>query len=234
MEGKGRVLLVLFLPFALNFLISTAIATYVISTTKAPSEEIGREIFRTIMTYNFYWSIIQVTFGLYAARAMGGSKWLKEQYSREDFSDALRSAGLVLGLVVISTAVIWAFQFLAALSSGGIEAYFKTWKEMVATIPLWSRLYFVLVAPFTAGIFEEILWRGYGISRLEEHMGTRKAVLVQAVAFGLWHGISLHTIATAIIGLIYGYVYASRRRLLVISTAHVLTDIIGFYLAFFT
>ena len=92
----------------------------------------------------------------------------------------------------------------------------------------------VFIAPFTAGIFEEIIWRGYGINKLEQYVNTRKAVLVQAVAFGFWHGISFHTLITFLIGLVYGFVYARRRKLLNISIAHIVTDIIGFYLAFMT
>ena len=49
-------------------------------------------------------------------------------------------------------------------------------------------------------------------------------------AFGM--AISLHTLVTALIGLAYGLVYAKRRRLLNISIAHIVTDIVGFYFAF--
>ena len=65
-------------------------------------------------------------------------------------------------------------------------------------------------------------------------MSTKRAIILQAIAFGVWHGISLHTIATAIIGLLFGYIYAKRRKLLLLSTAHVITDIIGFSLAVLT
>ena len=231
MSDQGRALTVLFLPAVINFLVPMAFGFYVYSVIRSPPERIGFEVMKLVMTYNFYWSVVQVAFGLYAAMAMGGLEWLRGQYSAEDLRGA-RDLALTAGLAAATIAVIWAFQFLNAALSGP-EAYFKTWREVVTSLPLWSKLYFVAVAPFTAGIFEEILWRGYGISQLEKSMGTRRALVLQAVAFGVWHGLSLHTVATAIVGLLYGYVYARRRRLLLLSAAHTLADIIGFYFAFF-
>lgn len=47
------------------------------------------------------------------------------------------------------------------------------------------------------------------INTLERGIGLRKAVRVQAIAFGFWHEISFHTIITFIIGLVYGWsIYA--------------------------
>jgi len=91
----------------------------------------------------------------------------------------------------------------------------------------------VAIAPFTAGICEELFWRDYGISRLENSMGVGRAVLIQAIAFGVWHGVSLHAVATAIVGYIYGRLYALRRRLSSLCAAHIITDVIGFYFSTF-
>jgi len=115
---------------------------------------------------------------------------------------------------------------------GGWEGYMAFWREVVRGIPLWSKLYFVCVAPLTAGVFEEVIWRGFGVTQLEGHTSTQRAVLLQAVAFGLWHGLSPHALVTFLIGLAYGYAYAKRRRLLALSVAHVATDVVGFYFAF--
>ena len=115
---------------------------------------------------------------------------------------------------------------------GSWEKYLEYWRVITSDLPLFSKIYFVAIAPFTAGIFEEIIWRLFGIEVLEKHFGLRKTLVIQALAFAIWHGFSLHTIATFIIGLVYGYVYIKRRKLLVLSIAHVITDIIGFSLAF--
>ena len=230
------VLLMLFLPFVLNTLISWAIGFYaarLILARGGSPEEIGLEITRFLFTYNFYWSIIQVSFGLYLAKLMGGKRWLKDQYDFKDLSiKYLNNIALIVLLILISEVLIWGEQAVMSSFYGGWKRYMEYWKEIVKSIPFYSKLYLVCIAPFTAGIFEEIIWRGYGISQLEPYLGLRKAVIIQAIAFGIWHGISFHAVITFLIGLIYGYVYIKRRRLLTLSLAHIITDVIGFYFAF--
>jgi len=224
---------ILFLPAVANISVSWLIGFYVYAVVKPPYERLGIEVMKYAMTYNFYWSVIQATIAYYAAKAMGGLKWLKEQYSLKDVKGP-KSAALVAALVAVAISVIFGFQYISAYASGNPEAYFSTWRQVMRELPLWSKIYLVAIAPFTAGFFEEIFWRGYGLSKLKECMSTKRAIILQAIAFGVWHGISLHTIATAIIGLLFGYIYAKRRKLLLLSTAHVITDIIGFSLAVLT
>jgi len=166
---------------------------------------------------------------------MGGKEWLRDQYDLGDLSGKLLNSSLLItSLVLLSVALIWGEQIVMAQLYGGWEEYMTFWREVVKGIPLYSKLYLVCIAPFTAGIFEEIIWRGYGISQLERYLGLRRAIVLQAIAFGVWHGLSLHTIITFLIGLAYGYVYSKRRKLLTPSLAHVITDVTGFYLAFMT
>ena len=229
--GVKREIAILFLPAVANMAVSQALVSYVFVAVRPPLERIGIEITKTLMTYNFYWSIIQIIVAACAAKAMGGVSWVREQLSLDDVKGA-RSLALIAGLAVATVAVIWAFLFASALLYG-YEYYFRTWREAMREVPLWSKLYLVAIAPFTAGICEELFWRGYGISRLEGGVGVRRAILIQAIAFGLWHGVSLHAIATAIVGYIYGRLYALRRRLTSICAAHVIADIVGFYFATF-
>jgi len=56
---------------------------------------------------------------------------------------------------------------------------------MVSEMPLWSKIYLVAIAPFTAGIFEEIIWRWFGIEQLEKYYSSRTANIIQALTFGL-------------------------------------------------
>lgn len=236
MLSKRRVLLVLLIPAVLNITISFTIGAYVSYQAYRkglPPERIGIEIMKALYTYNFYWSIIQVGVGLYVIKLMGGVDRLKEKYPKTDITEKpISSVLLIILLFLVTQAILWIFLYVSALMYGGFEKYSEIWREMVSEMPLWSKIYLVAIAPFTAGIFEEIIWRWFGIEQLEKYYSSRTANIIQALAFGLWHGLSLHTIATFIIGLIYGQVYIRRRRLLVLSTAHVLTDIIGFSLAF--
>lgn len=90
----------------------------------------------------------------------------------------------------------------------------------------------VAIAPSPPGIFEEIIWRGYGIDTLEKRIGSNKALLVQAIVLSFWHGISLYTIITFIVGLVYGLVYLRKRKLLQLTLAHIAIDMVGFAYAF--
>ena len=237
--SKAKIFAVLFLPFILSMIISSAIVGYHIWLHRGeeiPSKKVSILVMRVQYTYSFYWSILQVLFGLIALRLMGGLNSLKKVYSLDDITRSpLKSIGLIICLYLATTAIIWAFQGLNMLLtySGSWKEYSRLWSEVVEGIPLYAKLYMVLVAPFTAGIFEEIIWRWFGIESLSRYYSVNKAVIIQAIAFGLWHGLSLHAIATMIIGLIYGLVYARRRRLLVVSSSHIVTDIVGFYLSFF-
>ncbi len=230
-EAKtSRIVLILFLPAILNMAISWIIASIVVSRLIAEGVEparFGIEIAKVLFTYNFYWSILQAAFGIYLAKAMGGIEWLREKYSLKNF-EKTRSVLLIAGLVVVSLGLIFLEQFVNVFLYGGWENFSEWWREVIGGIPLWSKIYLAAIAPFTAGIFEEIIWRCYGIETLEKRLGPGKANLVQAIAFGFWHGISLHTLITFLIGYVYGLVYLKRRNLIELSIAHILTDIIGF------
>ena len=233
--GKGKTLLFLFLPFIFNFTISFIISSYAAYSAWSrglPPEEIGKEIMLTLFTYNFYWSILQIGFGLYAIKLMGGWTKVKQYYSGKSLLTP-RNILLIILLAVFSQIVIMGLQFTTALMSyGSWEAYSQTWREVTSRLPLFSKIYLVAIAPFTAGIFEEIIWRLYGITSLEKYWSTRTANLIQAISFAIWHGFSLHTIATFIIGYVYGLVFIKRRKILLLTAAHIITDIIGFSLAF--
>ena len=236
--GRGRALLVIFSPFILNMACSTAIAMGYAAGAMAggvPPEKIGVLVARAILTYNFYWSVIQVCWGLYVIKLLGGWNIVREKYSTSDISEKpVTSIALIIALILLSQGIIMFMQYVNCLIyyQGSWEKYLEYWRVITSDLPLFSKIYFVAIAPFTAGIFEEIIWRLFGIEVLEKHFGLRKTLVIQALAFAIWHGFSLHTIATFIIGLVYGYVYIKRRKLLVLSTAHVITDIIGFSLAF--
>jgi membrane protease YdiL (CAAX protease family) len=67
------------------------------------------------------------------------------------------------------------------------------WAEAAAffrRIPRPLALYSVVVPPLTAGVCEELVWRGYLLTRFERLLRGRVwvAVLLQALLFGLWHG----------------------------------------------
>jgi membrane protease YdiL (CAAX protease family) len=102
-------------------------------------------------------------------------------------------------------------------------------------IPLALALYGMTVTSVTAGVCEEIVWRGYLQTRFERLFKGKMwmAILLQAVLFGFWHSISVHTLFTAIFAFIWGVVYAKTRKLVPIIVSHWLGDVIGFSTMYF-
>ncbi|MEM3666661.1 MAG: type II CAAX endopeptidase family protein [Candidatus Bathyarchaeia archaeon] len=114
----------------------------------------------------------------------------------------------------------------------------KMWNQFLSEykrIPLALALYGIFVTSLTAGICEELVWRGYLQTRFERLLRGKilMAVLLQAVLFGFWHSISAHTLFTAIFGFIYGVVYAKTGKLVPIMVSHWLSDVIGFSTMYF-
>jgi membrane protease YdiL (CAAX protease family) len=92
---------------------------------------------------------------------------------------------------------------------------------------------------FCVGVSEEGLFRGFMQTRLEKIFSERRALLIQAVLFGLWHfvwhisplnylGMFTHVLTTFIFGLIFGQFYRISRSLAPLILAHGLVDAVGY------
>jgi membrane protease YdiL (CAAX protease family) len=93
---------------------------------------------------------------------------------------------------------------------------------------------FLFAMPFhtlCVGISEEGFFRGYIQTHLEKFYGTNKAILIQAVLFGIWHfvwdlnpfnplGMIQYVAITFSIGLPFGYLYSKTRNLASVVIAH--------------
>ena len=93
---------------------------------------------------------------------------------------------------------------------------------------------FILAMPFhtlCVGVSEEGFFRGYVQTHLEKFYGTNKAILIQAVLFGIWHfvwdlnpfnpwGMVQYVAITFFIGLAFGYFYTKARNLASVVIAH--------------
>jgi len=94
--------------------------------------------------------------------------------------------------------------------------------------PPWYTAALVIVA-FTAGISEEVIWRGYGITAVESLTKTHsslKAIILTSVAFAVWHVRLPHLPATFLFGLVYAYIYTKRRSLVPLIASHTAIDLI--------
>ena len=128
------------------------------------------------------------------------------------------------------------FQIIEPIASNIIYG-FDMMEQMISEykeVPLFPFLYTVLITSLTAGICEEIIWRGYIQTRLEYKLRNKIfAIIIQAILFGLWHGTSIHAIFTAIFGFTSGFLYYRTRRLIPIIVSHWIGDVIGFSVMYF-
>ena len=219
MSAKAKTLAVLFTPFLLNLIASMFAYSLVPRELWAEPMEAMKVLYSLIFSYqSAFMILIQVSFGLYLfkhTRGMYDFRW--------------RDLLLALGLVIFAFIVFFLEGTVSTLIYGMNSSEYREWYgEVVRMTPVWAKYMNALVAPFTAGVFEEVMWRGYGITKLEDFTSTWKAVVVQAVAFSIWHVSPIHVIFVLPIGLIYGYAFVKRRSLIPLMLAHVITDLIGF------
>jgi membrane protease YdiL (CAAX protease family) len=93
---------------------------------------------------------------------------------------------------------------------------------------------FLSAMPFQTlcvGVSEEGFFRGYMQTHLEKHYTFRKAILIQAVAFGIWHFVwnispfnpldmAVYIITTCFWGMLAGYFYGKSRNLVPLFLTH--------------
>jgi membrane protease YdiL (CAAX protease family) len=95
-------------------------------------------------------------------------------------------------------------------------------------------VFYLVVNPFTAGVVEELVWRGYLIEGLLATGRTEtRAILLSSVSFAFIHGFVLvdKLLVTTIFGAIAGLYYVRERNLPVLMATHIALDVIAFYLA---
>ncbi len=211
--SKKSVLLILFAPFLLN--LAASFVTYSLVPRDmwvTDYQEATKILYTYIWSYqSAFMILVQVSFGLALLRRVELSYDLK----RGD-------ASLIVALVLLSEALFFIEYPLLPVNG---TSWFS---DVMRRIPVWAKYMNALLAPFTAGVFEEIIWRGFGIENLRKFMSDSRAVVVQAVAFALWHVSPLHIPFVFIIGLAYGLAYVKRGSLGPLIVAHVITDLVGF------
>jgi len=93
---------------------------------------------------------------------------------------------------------------------------------------------FMFGVSVSAGICEEILFRGYLMHALGDYLPTYGAVIISSILFGLPHIYqgAIHVIRTAVLGLIMALIYLATESLLVPILLHIMVDMYGGALAY--
>ncbi len=227
---KYHIILVAILPLILNNIVTTIAIISIVSL-----EFFLKKPFYSMYAYGpILWSFYHIFLFLLVLHFLK-----KENESLKEIIGSLKNRVLhsiftIFGLIFISIVI---FQIIEPIASDVIYG-FETMKQMIneyKEVPLFLALYTILITSLTAGIFEEIIWRGYIQTRLEYKFRSKIliAITIQAILFGLWHGPSIHAIFTAIFGFISGFIYTKTRKLIPIMIAHWIGDVIGFSVMYF-
>lgn len=228
---RFHVLVLSILPLILNILVTPMVVTSAVSLPK----------FLESPTYYIYtyglvlWSVYHVFLAVLALRFLNA-----ERQSVWEIFGPVRDKPWFSTLIVVVLLGL-SFMLFQIFEPHVTDLIYgqDMWRQFLSEykrVPLASTVYGIVVTSLTAGICEEIVWRGYLQTRFERLFRGRilAAVLLQAVLFGFWHSISVHTIFTAVFGFIYGLVYAKTKRLVPVMVSHWLGDVLGFSVMYFT
>jgi membrane protease YdiL (CAAX protease family) len=225
-----HIIIVAILPLILNVLITPIIIVSIVSL----EEFLKSPFYYTYMYGPILWSIYHIFLTSLVYYFLKN-----EGESLKNIIGPFKNKIWLLIIIIISLIglSILLFQIIEPIMSDVLYGQ-GMWNQMIneyKRIPLTLALYSILITPLTAGICEEIIWRGYLQSRLIHKLRNKiwTAIIIQAVLFGLWHSVSIHTLFTAIFGFIYGLIFIKIKRLIPIMVSHWLSDIIGFSFMYF-
>lgn len=160
-----------------------------------------------------------------------GERWTDVGLRRPDHW--LRASGVVLGgylaIALAGTALI-TLVFPALGWSGAGTGTYAALRGDAGLLAYW-----LLIAWTCAALGEELLFRGFLLTRLERIFGGGRvaliaALMVQATIFGLSHAYqgASGIVLTGVTGLVLGCAYlASRRNLVVVIVLHGLVDTVS-------
>ncbi len=92
--------------------------------------------------------------------------------------------------------------------------------------PLWASLLFGFALVTAFAPIEEIIWRGYAVTFLRQHLNVWLAVIIASATFGLmhwWGGVAL-MVETSIVGVLLSGLYLWRKNLVANIACHFMSD----------
>lgn len=90
----------------------------------------------------------------------------------------------------------------------------------------------IMAMGFSAGVCEEVLFRGFIQNGLHNHWGPLKAVIVTAILFGVFHLDPWRSPGAALLGLLAGYLVVRTGSLYTAITLHMTSNTLGQVLSF--
>lgn len=131
-------------------------------------------------------------------------------------------ASIILVFTINGLSKLW-FDIVEAFLSnipaitGSMESFDNAFSSMESESYIWTLIPVVIVGP----IIEELLFRGLLIKTISKILPESFAVIISAILFGVWHGILVQTVYTAVMGLIIGFVYIKTRSIIYPIIIHI-------------
>jgi len=132
--------------------------------------------------------------------------------------------------VILWGLVAFVLSTLLLMGEIGYRIYFRGEDPLLATPIVSNWLLEILQQFLWIGFPEEIVNRGYLLTRLKESWGSTPALLISAVLFGVGHlalGDLPKAIQAGLTGLLYGWAFLKTESVYTSSLAHILQNLLG-------
>ena len=162
------------------------------------------------------WSVLQLVLLWVAWRQLRAARISLRSLIGFERQRLLRDLGLGVVMAGAASAVV-------LLSLRIVEPIFG-----VASVPFptWGILWWTTVGAVTAGVGEEIYFRGFLFDRLGR-LSAPAVLLVTSGAFAVWHLAPYMLLHTFLLGIGFGWVYLRTKRLFPVILGHMFTNMIG-------
>lgn len=147
--------------------------------------------------------------------------WPEEKYSLKFF---IKSVVKLMFSLFLTMLVVY---FIFKIADSNIDS--KKINEIM--ILFKNNIFLILFTSITAGVTEELIFRGYLIPRLEILLkNTPAAILLSSILFGLIHysyGTLIQIIGPVFIGIIFALHYQKYKNIKILIMCHFLWDLLG-------
>ena len=165
---------------------------------------------------------------LLAAATIALWTWRGREWALLGLAPRLTPAGVALAILAAGAVAFVALQRRRTLASRDALAQVRTQlRHVERMLPRSGReLRWFLALSLTAGLCEELLYRGYLIAYLERGIGLVPAVIVGAMIFGFGHLYQGRRgmLTTALVGLVFGVIFRVSGSLWIAMALHALAD----------
>jgi membrane protease YdiL (CAAX protease family) len=153
----------------------------------------------------------------------------KESWLELGLTTSLRITDFIIALLLIFTTMLLWIPFSLLIANLGVFVFQKPAIPFATSCSTAEALWDMVTA-IIVRFGEEILVRGYLISRLLRLTGPVMSVILSSLVFSVWHiPQGVFTVAhTFIWGLVYGWTFTKIRRLYPLALAHATNNMIAF------